>query len=456
MLSSAVFDNTGKPYDVTKILTPDFLFDEAAYKAYSPVYLPITYVLSYAVQFASLTALVTHTACWHGRDIWKQSKKAFTERYDDESKSNYQPIPTTPDPHLSNQATNLPQASTENMMSGAEDVHNRLMRRYPDAPIHWYLTTFLIMLLTGIFVVEYYPTHLPWHGLLLALTIPSLLFIPVGLVMAITNQQSSLYLICQLTAGHLFPGRPIANMVFVSYSYIASAQGLKFSADLKLGHYMKLPPRLLFSVQLHATLIASLTQIAVLNWTFTHLPTLCDPDAPNGFTCPLARVHFNGSILWGLVGPSRFFLGPTALYRNLIWAFPLGALAPPAAYLVARSRGPRSRWRYLNLPVLLGSLAWIPPATTLNFAGWAAIAFAFDRLARRGYAQWWAKYTMTLSAALDSGLAFAVLVVFFGVVYPGWMGGFEWWGTRVYKAGCDWRACAWLGLREGEKFGLTG
>lgn len=456
MLSSAVFDNTGKPYDVTKILTPDFLFDEAAYKAYSPVYLPITYVLSYAVQFASLSALVTHTACWHGRDIWRQSKKAFTERYDDEPKPNYKPIPTAPDTNLPGRPSKLPQASTEDMMSGAEDVHYRLMRRYPDAPIHWYLTTFLIMLLTGIFVVEYYPIHLPWYGLLLALTIPFLLFIPVGIIMAITNQHSSLYLICQLTAGYLFPGAPIANMVFVNYSYIASAQGIKFSADLKLGHYMKIPPRLLFGVQIAATLLSSLSQIAVLNWTFTHLPDLCAPTAPNGFTCPLARVHFNGSILWGLVGPSRFFLGPTALYRHLIWAFPLGALAPPLCYLIAKRRGPRSLWRYLNLPVLLGSLAWIPPATTLNFAPWVLIAFGFNHRLRVRGAEWWAKYTMTLSAALDSGLAFAVLVVFFGVVYPGWMAGWGWWGTRVYKEGCDWRGCAWLGLREGERFGGGG
>jgi hypothetical protein len=48
ILSSAVWDNRGKPYDVSKILTENFLFDEEAYKRYSRVYLPITYVLSYA------------------------------------------------------------------------------------------------------------------------------------------------------------------------------------------------------------------------------------------------------------------------------------------------------------------------------------------------------------------------------------------------------------------------
>lgn len=46
--------------NVSRILTPDFLFDREAYRAYSKVYLPITF---YAVQFACLAALVTHTAC---------------------------------------------------------------------------------------------------------------------------------------------------------------------------------------------------------------------------------------------------------------------------------------------------------------------------------------------------------------------------------------------------------
>ena len=40
---------------------------------------------------------------------------------------------------------------------------------------------------------------------------------------------------------------------------------------------------------------------------------------------------------------------------------------------------------------------------------------------------------MTMSAALDSGLAFSLVVIFFGFIYPGWMDGFRWWGTEVYK-----------------------
>lgn len=461
IVSAAVFDNTGKVYDVSKILTKDFVFDQEAYRNYSRVFLPITYVLSYGVQFAGLAALLTHTACWHGKDIVTQWKRSLQEAKE-EPQAVYQPLSDQSDDHSSetsrahglrqsrSMSTSKSDLGLENLMN-REDVHNRLMKRYKDAPMKWYLITFATMLMVGIFVVEYYPVHLPWYGLLLALGICTILFIPIGIVMAITNQHSSIYLICQLVCGAVFPGRPVANMVFVTYGYISSAQGVKFAADLKLGHYMKIPPRILFWVQMVATIVSSLTQIGVLNWMFANVPGICTTDAINGFTCPLARVHFNGSILWGVVGPKEFF-GPGATYRPLVWCFLIGAIAPIPLYFYSRNKK-HSIVRKINLPVLFGSLSWIPPATGLNFSVWALVCFVFNYLVKNRRSAWWAKYTMTLSAALDSGLAFGIVVVFFGFIYPGLMKNFKWWGTEVYKQGCDWQACSYNTVPEGEHFG---
>ncbi|KAF8860594.1 OPT-domain-containing protein [Acephala macrosclerotiorum] len=451
ILSSAVFDNRGDIYDVSKILTPEFLFDREAYQNYSRVFLPITYVLSYGLQFAALASLLTHTACWHGKDIWKQWRRSLKE-VEGETKTAYKPLTNGAASSNGNGRLRLQRSDShmENIIS-QEDVHNRLMRRYKDAPLSWYLLTFVSMTAVGIFVVEYYPVHLPWYGLLLALGICSILFIPIGIVMAITNQHSSIYLICQLVCGAVFPGRPVANMVFVTYGYISSAQGIKFSSDLKLGHYMKIPPRILFSVQMVATIISSVTQIAVLNWMFANVPNICTPQAVNGFVCPIARVHFNGSILWGVVGPGEFF-GKNATYHILVWCFPIGAIAPIILWLYARNKK-GNIVRKINLPVLFGSLSWIPPATGLNFSVWALVCYLFNYQIKNRATAWWAKYTMTLSAALDSGLAFGLVVVFFGFVYPGWMEGFKWWGTEIFKRGCDWNACPYMTVENGSHFG---
>lgn len=145
ILSSAVFDNTGNIYDVSKILTKDFLFDREAYKNYSRVFLPITYVLSYGLQFAALSSLLTHTTCWYGKDIWKQWRRSLKE-VEGENKDAYKPIVRT----------NRRRSSGDMMndIISQEDVHNRLMKRYKDAPMTWYLLTFVSMTAIGMFVVE--------------------------------------------------------------------------------------------------------------------------------------------------------------------------------------------------------------------------------------------------------------------------------------------------------------
>jgi len=132
ILSSSIFDNTGEPYNVSRILTPDFLFDREAYRAYSKVYLPITY---YAVQFACLAALVTHTACWRGPDIWRQSKRSSVEGRSS-GKAKYYDA----DPGMLQSSTDGPASTYDgnNLSSHRDfvpshtrgDVHNRLMRRY--------------------------------------------------------------------------------------------------------------------------------------------------------------------------------------------------------------------------------------------------------------------------------------------------------------------------------------
>lgn len=161
ILSSSVFDNTGNIYNVNKILTPDFLFDREAYQNYSRVFLPITYVLSYGLQFAALASLLTHTTCWHGRDIWRQWRRSLKEVGED-SRPIYKAVNNGQD-HASNRSS-IPNGSSrlrlersdshmENILS-QEDVHNRLMRRYKDTPISWYLLTLVSMTAVGIFVVE--------------------------------------------------------------------------------------------------------------------------------------------------------------------------------------------------------------------------------------------------------------------------------------------------------------
>lgn len=49
--------------------------------------------------------------------------------------------------------------------------------------------------------------------------------------------------------GLIQPGKPIANVCFKTYGYMSMAQAISFLSDFKLGHYMKIPPKSMFLVQ---------------------------------------------------------------------------------------------------------------------------------------------------------------------------------------------------------------
>jgi type IV secretory pathway TrbD component len=48
------------------------------------------------------------------------------------------------------------------------------------------------------------------------------------------------------------------------------AQALQFTSDMKLGHYMKVPPRTMFWCQIVATIVAGTVQLVVQQW-YVHL-----------------------------------------------------------------------------------------------------------------------------------------------------------------------------------------
>lgn len=98
--SSISYDNTGREYNVSRILNSQFLFDEEAYKAYSPLFLSTQFALAYGLSFAAVTAVVVHVALYHGKEIWKQFRMARHQE---------------------------------------DDVHMRLMKKYRDAEDWWYL-----------------------------------------------------------------------------------------------------------------------------------------------------------------------------------------------------------------------------------------------------------------------------------------------------------------------------
>ncbi|KAJ5511383.1 Tetrapeptide transporter OPT1/isp4 [Penicillium expansum] len=389
MSDSGSYDNTGHSYNVSKILTPEYTFDPAKYSNYSPLFLSTTFMLSYGLSFASIIAVLVQTGLFNGADIWARFRRVGKEE---------------------------------------EDVHGRLMSRYAEVPIWWYLGVFLAMVALGFGVILGWATHMSWWSFIIALLISAVWFVPIGIVKAATNIDIGLNVITEFIIGYMQPGRPMAMMLFKTYGYISMYQGMYFSQDLKIGHYMKIPPRVTFMAQMVACLWSSLVQICTMNWALGAIKDVCTQFQPNHFSCPNGRVFFNASVIWGVIGPARMFsIGQ--LYSPLMFFFLAGGILPILIYIGARYF-PKSPIKYLSAPIIFGGAGLIPPATPLNYLSWGIVGYVFNKYIRDRWRGWWMQYNYVLSAGLDVGLALCTILIFLTLTltntdFP------TWWGTKI-------------------------
>ncbi|KAJ1980413.1 hypothetical protein H4R35_001136 [Dimargaris xerosporica] len=385
IFTPVLYDTDGQEYNITRTYT-DGRFSSTAYDGYSPVRLNFQFALSYGLEFAGLASLISYIALHHGREVWQRFRQAHAM---------------------------------------GDDIHARLMRRYPEVPHWWYAAIFGASIAMAIALCESFDVELPWWGLLLAVGIAMVFIVPIGIIQAVTNQQPGLNIVTEFVIGLILPGKPIANVTFKTYGYITMTQGLSLIQDLKLGYYMKIPPRHMLICQTVGTIIAATMQLVVAYWLMGTVPNIC---TPQGFpwTCRSAETFYSASVIWGLIGPAKMF-GPLSPYHPLLWFFLGGFLLPFPFYYLQR-QFPGTWVQFIHIPLILFATGNWPPAPTVDFPMWFFWCFVFNFAIHRYRRQWWNKYTFTLSAALDAGLAVAGLVIFFAFQNNGLE--VNWWGTQ--------------------------
>ncbi|KAI1173495.1 OPT family small oligopeptide transporter [Nemania sp. FL0916] len=412
LVTSQTYDNTQSPYTVSNILGDNFTFDLEKYKQYSPLFLSPTLALNYGLSFAALTASLVHAGLFHGKEIWYRLKTARHQE---------------------------------------PDIHMKMMKKYEDAPDWWYVALLLGSIALGLGTALGYDTQLPWWTFFVSLLLALVFVIPTGMILAIFNILLSLNVVSPFLAGFIIPGRPIGVMVFKVFSVITLGQAQVYSGDLKLAHYMKVPPKVTFWCQVVATIWAVFVQIAVMNWTLGNIPNVCALDQAAHFTCPNGRAFFSASIVWGVIGPQRMF-GPGSLYVNFNWFWLVGAGLPVLLWVLVRKLHIDFA-RHFNAPILLGAMAWLPPATPLSFSSWAIMGLIFNYGIRKRFDAWWRKYNYITAAGLDAGLIISTIIVFFAIILPG-VTIPQWWGNvDVYETLDATYMAVLKTVPEGGKFG---
>lgn len=136
--ANAAYDNTGASYNTSRIIGSDGIFDDAAYKTYSPIFLPTTFAICFGVAFALLACLPIYTFLYHGQQI----KDIINGR-------------------------------------GSKDIHQQLMSRYPSVPKWYYGLIIIVSFAIAIGNAERYKTGFPVWAVFLAVVLAAIFVIPM-------------------------------------------------------------------------------------------------------------------------------------------------------------------------------------------------------------------------------------------------------------------------------------
>ncbi|KZV69639.1 OPT superfamily oligopeptide transporter [Peniophora sp. CONT] len=405
--SNDTFDNTGASYNVTAILDASGNFNEELYQSYSQPFFTAGYIVYNIWAFASYTAAFSYVFLFYRKDIARGFRgvyRSFFKKHSDEAIE--------------------------------EDVHYRLMQAYREVPDWWYLVLLILPIAFGCAAVGGYPTHASVGALFYGLIMPIIFIIPIGIIQAVTGIPVALNILADIIGGVITAGQANSLMYFKCWAYLSSWQALSFCNDMKLAHYLKIPPRITFSAQIVATLIYSI--VSALQYNFImNIDNVCTEDASFRFTCPYQTSFYTATIFWGVISPKKLF-GAGQQYNMMLLGFPLGLILV-GIYWVLRRKFPRSNLIRQMHPVMLtmGPVNMAAPYNMAYFIGNLYVNLISFQYIRKRYLAFWAKWNYVISAAFSCGIALCGLFIFFALELPKGGLSIDWWGNDVTALGCE-------------------
>lgn len=415
--SNRLFDNKGKVFNVSKILT-NYRFDSSKYRDYSPPFYAAGNLMLYSSFFSVYTLSFVYTCLMD----WRAMSEALVDtakaiRYI--HRSNYH---------------------------GRDDPFSRFMKAHKEVPDWWFYIVLLIMFVLGIVLVEVWHVDTPVWAIVFVMGLVLVFIIPFTVFAAYTAQSLSLNVLSELIIGYALPGRFQALNLVKALSVTIAQQAENYTSDQKLTHYAHLPPRTIFWMQLWATLVNGLVCLGVIQFQLG-LDKLCDADNKLKFTCPSETTFFTASIAWGVIGPKKMFIK----YPVLKWMFLFGAGAGVFFWFIQvilpiiltkyfpkhadRIDYYRRKCLYFN-PIIfvVGCIGWAPYNLTYQTGG-LYLAILFNGYIKGRYLAWWRKYAYVMEAAIVTGIALSAIIIFFSVQYN--PKDLDWWGNDVIGAGMD-------------------
>ncbi|KZV86717.1 OPT superfamily oligopeptide transporter [Exidia glandulosa HHB12029] len=421
-LAQDLFYENGTVYDQTRILV-DFVVDKDLLAKEGLPFYAGTWVVNLLSSNLGLAATFTHLLLWNYNDLklaWSWATPSgiramwsrFNWRFWQASGDRTEEI------RRAEQDENL-------------DPHYRQMLKYKDAPDSWYYACFAVSFIIGMVLIYKTNSTLPWWGFIISLLLAIISVLFFGALYAITGLSFIIQPFVQMIGGYIHPGKPMANMYFVLFSYNSVIQATLLLRDLKIAQYVKLPPRAAFAAQMSGTLLGAILNFVIMNSIIDNQrDILLSVEGTNIWSGQQPQQYNSQAVAWGGLSKELFSAG--SRYEWVALSYIVG-LAVPIPFWVAHRYWPKLRLDYLYTPVICYYIAWLSVGINSSITSYFAIAFISQYWMRKKHPKWFARYNYIIAAALDGGTQVMVFILSFAVqgaagdshLFPSWWGAFN-------------------------------
>ncbi len=266
--STDILRPNGDLYNYMILTDGEFHLNMTLYNMYNEIHGPIRfstmYILLLATNMAFLPALIVHTLLHHGKWIIQQVRTPFSKRN--------------------------------------HDIHCRLMAHYLETPEWWFRVLFVVSFVTAI-LVSHFTGILPGHYVLLAVGIGCLIVLPNGIFVAQTAQNRLLLIsiTCFFLGSILMPSDPLGLFAFAEFTVRVQEQALTFLLFLKISHFMKLPPRVVFIMVILSTILSAMVSYFISEYIFLKIPDICKPLLNGDWRCKTIMKVYEKAVFFSII-----------------------------------------------------------------------------------------------------------------------------------------------------------
>ncbi|CAF3359977.1 unnamed protein product [Rotaria sp. Silwood1] len=301
------------------------------------------------------------------------------------------------------------------------DIHAKLMSHYPEVTEYWYYIMLLLSLLIALLLC-YFTKMMPTSLVPASILLTIIFALPTGIITAITNMTITALGATDFLGSLILLGNPIGYLTFRTFTHTCQNQILIYLTNIKIGHYMKIPPRIVFSLFIIASIITSIIQYITSIYLLNNVPHICTSNNP-AWRCLALHATHTASIVYGATGSFIW----NSQYSSMLYGLLIGAILPILSWFLWKAF-PRIKWLALiNFPIFFMATIMLPPAPAAEYPSWFLVGFIFNFILYRYAHNWWEKYAYIFSIAMSCGVAICGFVIFFAFQlhsssFPQWWG----------------------------------